>query len=169
MAIKEAFLSEFEQEMATTRKVLDRIPADKLSWKPHEKSMTMGALGSHQNSLLEWMQVTLKQDSFDVAPQEGEPYRFIPAETKEVLLAQFDQGVNAARDALVAVTDEELMQPWSLLQGGQPIFTMPKAVVLRSFVFNHSVHHRGQLSVYLRMNEVPVPSIYGPSADEGMF
>ena len=167
MAIKDALLPEFDQESATTRKVLERIPADKLDWKPHEKSMSLAELGSHQNSLLEWMVVAINQDSFDVAPPDGAPYRMPVAASVAELLARYDQGVVVARAALAAAGDEQLLQPWSLLQGGQVLFTMPRVVVLRSFVFNHAVHHRGQLSVYLRLNDVPVPAIYGPSADEG--
>lgn len=169
MAINAALLLEFDQESATTRKVLERIPDDKLAWKPHERSMAFGQLGTHVGTLYDWMIKTLKQDSFDVAPVNGAPYRMPDFSSTAAILERFDALAKEARAALAEASDEQLLQPWSLLQGGQTFFTMPRIAVVRSFVFNHMVHHRGQLSVYLRLNEVPVPSIYGPSADEGQL
>ena len=169
MAIKEALLPEFDQEMATTRKVLERLPTDKLAWAPHERSMTMGRLGAHVGTLYDWMIKTITLDSFDVAPVDGEPWRLPEFGTTAAILERFDKLATEARAALADASDEHLMAPWSLLQGGQAFFTLPRVVVLRSFVFNHLIHHRGQLSVYLRLNDVPVPSIYGPSADEGQM
>jgi len=169
MAIREAMLPEFEQEMATTRKVLERIPADKLDWQPHNKSWPMGDLATHLCNLPEWVGITLKQDSFDLAPPGGEPPRAKPVESHAEILTRFDQAVTAARALLAEAGDEQLRQPWTLLRGGQALFTLPRVAVLRGFVLNHMIHHRGQLSVYLRLNDVPVPSIYGPSADESPF
>ncbi|MBI1764085.1 MAG: DinB family protein [Acidobacteria bacterium] len=169
MAIKEALLPEFDQEMATTRKVLERLPTDKLEWTPHPRSMAMGRLGTHVGTLYDWMIKTLTLDSFDVAPVDGEPYRLPDFSSTAAIVERFEALGKAARAALAEASDEHLMQPWSLLQGGQTLFTMPRLVVLRSFVFNHLIHHRGQLSLYLRLNDVPVPAIYGPSADEGQM
>jgi uncharacterized damage-inducible protein DinB len=169
MAIKDALLPEFDQEMATTRKVLERLPTDKLDWMPHPRSMAMGRLGAHVGTLYDWMIKTLKQDSFDVAPPDGAPFRLPDFSSTAAIVERFDALAIEARAALAEASDEQLMAPWSLLQGGQTLFTMPRVVVLRSFVFNHLIHHRGQLSLYLRLNDVPVPSIYGPSADEGQM
>lgn len=169
MAIKDALLPEFDQEMATTRKVLERLPTDKLEWTPHPRSFPMGRLGAHVGTLYDWMIKTLKQDSFDVAPTDGEPWRLPDFSSTAAIVERFDTLAKEARAALAEASDEHLLQPWALLQGGQTLFTMPRIVVLRSFVFNHLIHHRGQLSLYLRLNDVPVPSIYGPSADEGQM
>lgn len=169
MSISSMLLPEFDQEMATTRKVLERIPADKFTWKPHETSLELGKLATHVATLNDWMSKTLELDAFDLAPLDGEPYRLPEITTPEEVLERFDQFAAAARSALAAASDEHLLAPWSLQQGGQTIFTMPRLVSIRSFILNHLIHHRGQLSVYLRMNAIPVPSIYGPSADEGAF
>lgn len=169
MAIKDALLPEFDQEMATTRKVLERLPTDKLAWKPHESSATMGWLGAHVGTLYFWMIQTLTKDSFDAAPPGGEPLRMPEFDSTAALLERFDALAIDARAALADASDEHLQQPWSLLQGGQVFFTLPRIILLRRFVFNHLVHHRGQLCVYLRLNDVPVPSIYVPSADEGQM
>lgn len=167
MSLNQSLLPEFEQEAATTRKVLDRIPEDKFAWQPHEKSMTMVGLGTHIANMLNWATVTLNDASFDIAPPGSEPYREAPAESKAALLEKFDKGVATFRAALAEASDESLLTDWSLLSGGNPLFTMPRIAVLRGMIFNHIIHHRGQLSVYLRLNDVPVPAIYGPSADEG--
>ena len=169
MAIREAMLPEFDQEMNTTRKVLERVPTDKLRWKPHEKSSAMGDLAVHLSNLPDWVGLTLNQDSFDLAPPNAEPPRAKPAESQAEILERFDQAVTRARATLANSGDEHMMKPWTLKRGGQPLLTLPRAAVLRTFVLNHVIHHRGQLSVYLRLNDVPVPSIYGPSADENPF
>ena len=166
MAIKDALLPEFDQEMAGTRKTLERVPEDKFGWKPHPKSGSMGWLATHVANLPGWVTMTLEKDSLDLAPAGQPPQRTKPVDSREQLLAKFDENVAAARKALEAASDEAMRQPWSLLQNGQTIFTMPKAAVLRSVVFNHLLHHRGQLTVYLRLNDIPVPALYGPSADE---
>ena len=167
MRISEMLLPEFDQEMANTRKSLERVPEDKLAWKPHEKSMELGRLAGHLVELTGWTVATLKQDSFDFQPPGAPPMQpFIPQNRKELLDA-FDKGLKEARTAIVDTTDQQFMGNWSLLRGGQTLMTMPRTAVLRSFVMNHIIHHRAQLGVYLRLNDIPVPSIYGPSADEG--
>lgn len=167
MSISQSLLPEFEMEMVNTRKTLERVPDDKFGWKPHEKSMDMGTLAVHLATIPGWAGMTLNHDSFNLAPTDGEPFQMPVAKTTAELLALFDQGVSEARAALEAATDEQFMQPWSLLSGDVTHFTMPKIAVVRSFVMNHNVHHRAQLGVYLRLNDIPVPAVYGPSADEG--
>ena len=161
MAINQSILQEFEREAAVTRKVLSRVPDAAFGWKPHEKSMTMGALSNHLARLTEFGLVTLNTESIDVA---GRPSTGL--DTIAEILTKFDMDVAALRQGLQGASDEALMQTWTLRFGEQVMFAMPRVAVLRSMILNHSIHHRGQLSVYLRMNDVPVPSIYGPSADE---
>jgi uncharacterized damage-inducible protein DinB len=167
MAISAGLLMEFENEMANTRKCLDRVPDDKFDWKPHEKSMTMRQLTTHLALFPSWMLDTLQKTSFDYAPVGGEAYKPPAMNSHRDLVATFDRDVNKAREALTAATDAQLMENWSLMAGGKTIFTMPRIAVLRGMVMNHLIHHRGQLTVYLRLNNVPVPAVYGPSADEG--
>ncbi len=167
MPISEAILPEFDHEMANTRKTLERVPWDKPDWKPHAKSMTMQRLASHVAEIPGWVGVTIGSDSFDVAPPGGQPVQPTAATSRKELLELFDKNVSAARAAIAGASDAHLMKPWSLLNGGKPVFTMPRAAVLRSFIMNHGIHHRAQLGVYLRLNDIPVPSTYGPSADEG--
>jgi uncharacterized damage-inducible protein DinB len=167
MKISDALLPEFDQEMANTRKTLERVPDDKLGWKPHPKSFAMGSLATHICNMLGWAVDTIKKDSFDVAPVGAPPYKEEPAASQKALLEKFDKNVVPARAAIAAASDEDLLKPWSLLAGGQTLFTMPRIECLRSFVMNHTIHHRAQLTVYLRLNDIPVPALYGPSADEG--
>ena len=162
MGIKDGLLAEFDHEMATTRKLLERVPDDKLAWKPHAKSMSLVELATHVATLPAWGAVTLKESEIDFG---GQPPN-TAATSRADLLARFDNNVSETRSALTSRSDAEMMAPWSLKQNGQKLFTMPKATVWRGFVLNHLVHHRGQLSVYLRLNDVPVPAMYGPSADE---
>jgi uncharacterized damage-inducible protein DinB len=167
MAISDALLPEFDHEMANTRKTLERVPDDKFGWKPHEKSFALGDLATHIGNLPSWGALTINQDSFDMAP-EGKPIKVPAAASREEILDTFDKNIAAARAAIAGASDEELFKPWSLLAGGNKIFSLPRVAVLRSFVMNHIIHHRAQLGVYLRLNDIPVPSIYGPSADEEM-
>jgi uncharacterized damage-inducible protein DinB len=169
MKLSQAFLAEFDQEMANTRKTLERVPDDKFGWKPHAKSMTMGYLATHIATLPSWAVNTIQQDSLDLAPEGGEPYKLPEANTTKEVLDLFDESARAARAAIAEASDEGLAKPWSLLKTGQTLLTLPRAAVLRSFVFNHGVHHRAQLGVYLRLNDIPVPALYGPSADEPAF
>src|SRR5262245_36714048 len=164
MALKDALLPEFDREMESTRKTLERVPEDKFDWKPHEKSMAMGRLASHIANLFCWVSVALQTDSADIAPA-GEPPRKDPKTTAE-LVETFDRNVASARAALAEASDETLRAPWTMIAGGRTIFTAPRVAALRTFVMNHSIHHRAQLGVYLRLNDIPVPSVYGPSADE---
>jgi uncharacterized damage-inducible protein DinB len=166
VSISQSLLPEFDHEMANTRRVLERIPDDKLDWKAHPKSNSIGWVGMHLAEIPGWVQVSLNQDALDIAPVGGEPYRTPPAESRQAILDRFDQNVAAGRAAIAAASDEQFAKPWSLLMGGQTIFTMPRAAVLRSFVLNHAIHHRAHLCVYLRLNDIPVPALYGPSADE---
>ncbi|MFN2500909.1 MAG: DinB family protein [Pyrinomonadaceae bacterium] len=159
-----AFLAELENEAKITRSCLERVPADKFDWKPHEKSMTMGRLASHCAEMFGWTKSTLTSDVLDFATMDYTPYE--PKSTDE-LLAFFDDHIAKAKQILSETSDETFMTEWTMRNGEQVYFTMPKVAVIRSFVMNHIVHHRGQLSVYLRLNDIPVPSIYGPSADEG--
>jgi uncharacterized damage-inducible protein DinB len=168
MALNQSLLPEFDMEMANTRKTLERVPDDKLAWRPHEKSMTMGRLAAHVTEVPMWGEFTLTTESFDVAPSDGPAFQPPPQpQSRKELLDVFDKGVASLRQALSTITDQDLMKPWSLKKGGQAIFTMPRVAVFRSFVMNHGIHHRAQLGVYLRLNNVPLPAIYGPSADEG--
>lgn len=167
MPISQALLPEFDQEMVHTRKSLERVPDDKLAWKPHEKSMTMGLLATHVAEIPGWGAVAIQQDSFDVAPPGSPPYQPPAVNSRADILEIFDKNIAAARAAIAGAADEQWMKPWTLLSGGNAIFTMPRIAVLRGMIMNHMIHHRAQLGVYLRLNDVPVPSIYGPSADEG--
>ena len=168
MGLGESLLPEFDHEMANTRKTLERIPEDKLDWKPHEKSTTMRGLATHLANMVSWTVHTIERDELDAAP-EGQPLRAKPIESVQEALETFDRNVAAARAAIQGASDEHLMKPWTLLMGGQTIFTQPRAGVLRGMIMNHTIHHRAQLSVYLRLNDVPVPALYGPSADEAAF
>jgi len=165
MAIADALVPEFDHEMTTTRKLLERVPEDKFDWKPHAKSFSLGALATHVATLPTWGLETLEKSEIDIGGSQ--PPKSPPS--KAEMLATFDKNVAATRAALTGKTDAELMTMWSLTRGGHTIFSMPKTVVWRSFVLNHLVHHRGQLSVYLRLLDVPIPSMYGPSADEAAF
>jgi uncharacterized damage-inducible protein DinB len=166
MAIRDSLLPEFDMEMASTRKTLERVPDAKLGWKPHPKSGAMGWLASHVADIGGWAVMTITQDSVDIEPN-GVPMQPppLPKSTKEIV-EKFDKNVQQARAALSNVSDADLMKPWSLLKNGKALMTMPKVACLRGFIMNHMIHHRAQLGVYLRLNDVPVPSIYGPSADE---
>jgi uncharacterized damage-inducible protein DinB len=167
MPIRDALLPEFDQEMATTRKFLERVPEDKASWKPHEKSMPLGRLAAHVAELPGWAATTLTQDSLDFNPPGGPGFTPAQMKSRQQLLELFDKSAAAARAAIASASDEDFMKPWSLLNGGKTIFTMPRGAVLRTFALSHVIHHRAQLGVYLRLNNVAVPSTYGPSADEG--
>ena len=169
MGLSDALLPEFDQEMKNTRKTLERVPEDKFGWKPHEKSWAMGGLATHIANLPSWIVLAINQDSLDLAPG-GVPTPPLQAvKSRQELLAVFDKNIAAARAAIAGASDAHMMKPWSLLRNGQSLMTVPKIAVLRSFVMNHGIHHRAQLGVYLRLNDVPVPAIYGPSADEGML
>ena len=169
MKISDTFLPEFDQELMTARKTLERIPEDKLGWKPHEKSMTLGRLAGHVAELAGWAVPTLTQDSLDFAPPGQPPYPPTIATSRKQVLDIFDKNREESRKAISGTSNDEFMKTWTLLRGGKVMMTMPKIAVLRSFCINHVIHHRAQLGVYLRLNDIAVPSVYGPSADEGGF
>jgi uncharacterized damage-inducible protein DinB len=166
MSYAETVLQEFDQEMAKTRKVLERIPEDKLGWRAHPKSNTIGWNVNHLAEIPGWTDGILTRPSWDIAPADGEGYQSPKLTTRREILDLFDRNVAAGRKAIAGVSDEEVSQQWSLLQAGKPMFTMPRATVIRNFVLNHLIHHRAILCVYLRLNDVPVPGMYGPSGDE---
>jgi len=167
MTIGQMMIGEFDQEMQNTRKVLERCPDEKWNWKPHEKSGTVGWLAGHVATMPGWIAVTLTTDQLDYAPVDGPAYTPPKTDNRKELLAVFDKSVAEARAALASVSDQEIMKPWKLLAGGKEIFTLPRVACLRGMIFNHIIHHRAQLTVYYRLLGVPVPGLYGPSADEG--
>jgi uncharacterized damage-inducible protein DinB len=165
MSIAESMLPEFDHETATTRTLLERVPEEKAAWKPHVKSMSLGQLAMHIANLPGWASVTLERTEFDTNSPAG-PVTTPPAfESGVQLLQAYDDGVKTARAMLARTSDSEFMVPWTLKNAGKSMFSMPRAAVFRSFILNHAVHHRGQLSVYLRLLDVPIPNIYGPTAD----
>jgi len=166
MALRDAILPEFDHEMGTTRKVLERVPEGKPDWKPHDRSMTLARLAGHLAELPSMAVMTFQGNSFDFRAPGAPPRQPTVMTSRGQLLDVFDKNVAAARAAMAKASDEDLQQTWTLQSGGETIFSMPRIAVLRSMVLNHVIHHRGQLSVYLRMNDAKVPSIYGPSADE---
>jgi uncharacterized damage-inducible protein DinB len=167
MPIAQALLPEFDHEMQTTRKLIERIPEARADWKPHAKSMTLGQLAAHVASMIKWATATIRLTELDMSSPEAARYLTTPFETTGALVEAFDANVREAREAIAGVSDEDLLVNWSLKNAGQTFFSVPRAAALRSFVMSHHIHHRGQLSVYLRLLDVPIPSIYGPSADEG--
>jgi uncharacterized damage-inducible protein DinB len=166
MKYAEMMLPELDREMASTRKVLERLPEDKLDWQAHPKSHTIGWNANHLAEILGWVEGMLTRPSWDIAPVGGERYQSPKLRARQEILELFDRNVAAARKAIAAVKDDQLAQPWSLLVGGKPLFTMPRAMVIRSFFLNHLIHHRAILCVYLRLNDIPVPGMYDPSGDE---
>ena len=168
MSLSAILLPEFDQEMAKTRTALERIPPDRFDWAPHEKSMSFGDLATHLANIPNWGNLTLEQDSFDLEPPGGESTQISRASDLSDVLASFDTAVPRARASIEATTDDQWQEEWTLLHSGEPLFSLPRAVVVRNMVMNHLIHHRGQLSVYLRLAGVPVPALYGGSADEEM-
>jgi len=166
MAFKDAWLLEFDHEMGTTRRILARVPDGDLAWKPHDKSFSLGQLSAHIANIPRWVAIACDLDAFDAA-QTADDARARMPESTAGLLKTFDQNVREARAKIDVQTDAALSATWTLKQGGHEVFTLPRKAVLRSFIMNHLIHHRGQLSVYLRLLNVPLPSIYGPTADEG--
>jgi len=165
MSIAQSLLPEFDHETANTRKVLERVPEAHVAWKPHAKSYSLGDLALHLASLPTWTAITLQQPELDLDASGSAPPKRV-WESRSALLKTFDANVAAARAVLAATPDADMMKPWTMKKGGKAVFTMPRVAVLRAFVMNHAVHHRGQLTVYLRLKDVPLPAIFGPSADE---
>jgi len=162
----EPMMGEIEQEAATTKRVLERVPADKLTWKPHPRSMSLGQLAMHVATIPGGISKIAQVDDFEVNPANFNPP--VPKTTEEILGA-FDASIQTAKEYLGGVSESSAMGSWRALSNGREVMAMPRTVMLRSIMLNHWYHHRGQLSVYLRMLEVPVPMIYGPSADENPF
>ncbi len=158
-------LPEYDHEFAETRKALERVPEDKFDWQPHDKSFTLGRLASHIAEIPDWMGPTLNMDLLDL---DERPYEPFVASSRDELLEAFDKSVADARAILADASSETMMENWSMKWGGEIAMSMPKAAVVRSFIFSHNIHHRAQLGVYLRLLGVPVPGHYGPSADEAM-
>jgi uncharacterized damage-inducible protein DinB len=162
MTINELLLPEFENETEKTRKLLERVPFDDPDWKPHEKSMVIGRLAGHIAELPSWANDTVALESLNIEPGFK---AFFPRSSEE-LLKRFDAKVASARTAIAGASDEHLQKVWTLSFDGKPVLSMPRHSILRNLVMNHLIHHRGQLSVYLRLRNVAVPGMYGPSADE---
>jgi uncharacterized damage-inducible protein DinB len=165
MPISQALLPEFDQEMANTRKMLERVPEAKYDYKPHEKSMAMGRLASHVAEMALWGKTTLETEVLNIEPGM-QPFM---AKSKQELLETFDTNVREARQAIEKASDADWMKTWTMNFGGKQVMSMPRVAVVRGVVMNHMIHHRAQLSVYLRLNDVEVPGMYGPSADEMKF
>jgi uncharacterized damage-inducible protein DinB len=162
-SLKDLVLGDIEHELKSTRKILERVPEEKLTWKPHDKSMTLGGLATHVANLPFWGDGIASQDEIDLATL---PPPMQPVKNREELLRLFDERVANMQNALAGLNDETLGHTWTLRRGDYVISQSPKAVALRQWCFSHIVHHRGQLSVYLRLAGTPVPGMYGPSADE---
>ena len=167
MTISEGMLPELDQELANTRKILERVPQGRMDYRPHPKSWTLGGLATHVATLPGWTSMTIGRSELDIAPVGEGPMRVPEAKTPAELLTRFDEHASAARASLAGASDATMLGPWTLLAGGNAIFTMPRVAVMRTFVMNHLIHHRAQLGVYLRMCDVPLPNLYGPTADEG--
>ena len=168
MRLADMLLPEFDAEMQTTRRLLERVPESDPDWKPHAKSMALARLATHVSEIPGWLVWTFEKDELDIAPP-GAP-KFVPQAmaTTAALLAQFDANVAKGRAALAAAPDEVFTAPWTFLMGGKTLWTKPKFEVYRLFGINHLVHHRAQLGVYLRLRDIAIPGTYGPSADEQM-
>jgi uncharacterized damage-inducible protein DinB len=171
MSFRDQYLTEFDLEVPFIREHLERIPEDKLDWKPHERSMTLGWLSTFLGVLWTWTEAIVKQDSFDVVKAYADAPPPIVPKTRDEILAVFDTHTAAARKAIAAADDASMRDSWSLLANGTTLWTQPRWLVLRTIIMNHAVHHRAQLGVFLRLLGVPVPAVYNDSADEkgGMF
>jgi uncharacterized damage-inducible protein DinB len=167
MKLTELFLAELEREAAGTRRALQRVPDGRSDWKPHQKSMTLGNLAALVADMPSWAAMMVTLDELDINPPGGSKYKENAQATSRELVQLHDANVAKAREALASTTDEHLMTTWKLLAGGHVVSELPRHIMMRDGVFNHLAHHRGQLTVYLRLNEASVPAIYGPSADEG--
>jgi uncharacterized damage-inducible protein DinB len=162
----EYYLGEFDHEMQTTRTLLARVPDARADWRPHPRSTPVGALAQHITNLVGFGALIAQGSERDIAPVGGPPYAPVPFTTTAAMLTAFDANVAASRAAIAGLTEPALREPWALRAGAHTIFSMPRAAVLRTYLLNHVIHHRGQLSVHLRLLDVPLPSIYGPTADE---
>lgn len=163
MNIITPMIEEMKNEAVNTRKLLSRVPDDKLGWTPHTKSMSLGRLATHIAEIQVWAAAIMTEDRYAFDPGEYKP---VVAENRDRLLAMLDEGLEACLAAMDGRTDEHMLATWKMSMGDQVIIELPRFAAMRALIFNHLIHHRGQLTVYLRMNDVPLPAICGPSADE---
>lgn len=168
MPVRDSLLPEFDHEMAVTRRVLERLPESGWAWKPHEKSFDLGGLAAHVARIPRWGRTILDGDSYDLDHERDGAADATPPATLQGVLETFDRHVGDLRKQLINRTDGELMAPWALKRGSHLVMSMPRLTALRSFVLHHLIHHRGQLTVYLRLQDVPLPPLYGSTADERM-
>ncbi|HEU4453236.1 MAG TPA: DinB family protein [Longimicrobium sp.] len=166
--VRQLALGDFEHELAQTRRVLERVPDDRFDFKPHPKSFSIGHLATHLANLPFWLISILSDDEFDLATVPPTDPATLPT-TRDAVLAKFDENVATVRAAFDAADDEALLRPWTLRKGEHVVMTVPRAAAIRTIGISHMVHHRGQMTLYLRLLDIPVPGIYGPSADEGNF
>jgi len=169
MPLADWLIPEFDEEMAATRRVLERVPDGKAAWKPHPKSMTLGRLATLVAELPAWAVNAVTRDELDIMPPGGPAPKFAALESTARILEMFDRNAAEARAAIARTADPEFQKPWAFKVAGRTVNTSPKFTVYRRTVLNHLVHHRGQLTVYLRLNGIPVPAVYGPTADEPHF
>jgi len=162
MQISKSLIAEFDHEIIAMRKHLERVPEDRLSWKPHDKSMSMGQLAMHIASIPGWTEDTVKKDEMVIKM----PIKYEAVKSVSEMMETYDKNIAGARRILAETDDENFMTPWSMVMDGKKVMTLPKIAVVRSFLLSHLYHHRAQLGVYLRLNNIPVPATYGPSADE---
>jgi uncharacterized damage-inducible protein DinB len=166
MSLAQMLLPEFDNEMATTRRLLERVPEEKMGWLPHEKSMTLGRLSGHLAELARFGGIVVTTEFLDVSPAGATPPKRLDSRSRQEVLDLFDANVNQSREAIAQTDDAAYAETWTLRAGDHVVFSMPRIAALRTMLLSHTIHHRGQLSVYLRLTDTPVPSIYGPSADE---
>ncbi len=166
MELKEFFLAQLEREAAASRKTVERVPEGRSDWKPHERSMSLGYLAALVATMPGWVKFMIEHDELNLDEPASEEFKTKAVATRAQLLKELDEGLEKARKELETTTEEHLMKPWRFVMGGKVVNEQPRSVMLADSVFSHLAHHRGQLTVYLRMNEASVPAIYGPSADE---
>lgn len=161
MSFMDSYLAEFDQEQSSTRQILELVPNGLLDWQAHDTLHTIGWVASHLADIPSWVEVTLKETSFDIAPVGGPKHETPVLDSTEEILSVFDANLAAARKLLAAATEEQLAVDWTLLQGGEPLFTMPRSVLIRNLFINHVIHHRAFLIAYLRINGISCPGLYG--------
>ena len=169
MKLTDFFLAQLEREAASSRQALQRVPEGHNDWKPHDKSMALGYLASLVATMPSWIVSMVKQNEFDMQSPEAAKFKPLEWRTRSELISALDAAVSQAREALQNTTDEHLLTPWRFVVGGHVVSENPRHLMIADSVFSHLAHHRGQLTVYLRLNEASVPALYGPSADEGKF
>lgn len=163
--LSKSTLPAFDQIVAGTKSVLAAVPEDQLDWRPHDRSWTLGELATHLANLPSWTMATLSVSEFDISPADGGPPPMAALANSAEMVEALEENAAAARGAIEKCSDADLASPWTMLVAGEARFTLPKGVVLRTFIMDHMIHHRAQLGVYLRMLDVPVPQLFGPTAD----